>query len=302
MTEQKILKATHGSTKTPLKIGDLEIPCYVLEDKTRVLSQRGVNKALDRPEGGTSEGAGNLPSFIGIKALKPFISKELIARVSEPIVYLPPHGGNPANGIPATVLPEICDVWMRAREAGVLKGKQLETAHKAEILSRGLATVGIIAMVDEATGYQGDRPSDELRKILEAYIAKELLPWSKRFPDNFYEQLFRLNGWQYNPLSVKRPRIAGKMTEDIIYRLLPPGVLEELRKKNPKGSKGHRKHKHHQLLTDEFGVPHLDKLLASVTTLMRISPNWRKFKSLLNRAFPQKGDQLSLIPDDDIED
>jgi hypothetical protein len=77
----KILRATHGSTKTPLKIGNLEIPCYVLEGGMRVLSQRGVNKALGRPEGGASEGADKLPSFLGLKSLKLFISKELIARI-----------------------------------------------------------------------------------------------------------------------------------------------------------------------------------------------------------------------------
>jgi hypothetical protein len=35
-------KATHGAADHPLRIGDIEIPCYVLEDETRVLSLRGL--------------------------------------------------------------------------------------------------------------------------------------------------------------------------------------------------------------------------------------------------------------------
>jgi hypothetical protein len=46
-----IQKVAYGSENHPLKIGDLEIQAYVLEDNTRVLSQAGVNKALGRPEG-----------------------------------------------------------------------------------------------------------------------------------------------------------------------------------------------------------------------------------------------------------
>lgn len=37
----KVFRATHGDATRPLKIGNLEIPCYVLEDGSRVLSGRG---------------------------------------------------------------------------------------------------------------------------------------------------------------------------------------------------------------------------------------------------------------------
>jgi hypothetical protein len=39
-TKTKALEAIAGAAGRPLKIGDIEIPCYVLEDKTRVLSLR----------------------------------------------------------------------------------------------------------------------------------------------------------------------------------------------------------------------------------------------------------------------
>lgn len=69
---------------------------------------------------------------------------------------------------------------------------------------KALANVGITALVDEATGYQKDRPKDELRLILEAYISKELLPWTERFPEEFYKEMFRLRQWPFS--SVEYPK------------------------------------------------------------------------------------------------
>ena len=96
---------------------------------------------------------------------------------------------------------------------------------------RGFARVGITALIYEATGYEKIKDRDELEKILEAYISKELLPWTKRFPDDFYQHLFRLRGWQYRPLSIKRPKYVGKLTNELIYDKLPKGVLNDLRGK-----------------------------------------------------------------------
>ena len=143
-------------------------------------------------------------------------------------------------------------------------------------------------LVDEVTDFQYIRDKEDLNKILELYIAKELLPWARRLPDEFYRQLFRLRGWQYSPLSVKRPQYVGKLTNELIYERLPLGVLDELRKKNPVVRSGYRRHRHHQFLTENIGNPHLEKHIASVTTLMRVASNWRKFKSLFEKAFGQE--------------
>jgi hypothetical protein len=87
--------------------------------------------------------------------------------------------------------------WVSARAAGKLQEQQLDKAQGAEELMRALADVSIVALVDEATGLQQYRARDELQKILAAYIAPELLPWAKRFPDIYYEHLHRVRGWKY---------------------------------------------------------------------------------------------------------
>lgn len=299
----KIPKATHEGD---LDIGNTKIHAAVLEDGTRVLSERETMAALGGKRGGShwqrkSRGAegGDLPVYVSASNLAPFITDDLREKLSKPVVYRTLEGGNPGNGLRAEALPQICDVWLKARDAGALHHTQLHIAVQADILMRGLATVGITALVDEATGYQDDRNRQELQRILEAYIAQELLPWTKRFPDEFYKEMFRLRGWRWSPVSVKRPGYVGKLTNKLVYEKLPDGVLEELKRKNPSIGPGRRRHKHHQFLTDDIGHPHLGRHLAAVVALMRAAPDWRSFERMFARAFP-KNEQLSLdIGDED---
>ena len=225
----------------------------------------------------------------------PYISDRLAETLANPIRFVRPgRGGKTAIGYEATLLVDICNMVLQARKEGQLPEKDMALADRCEILMMGFATVGIIALVDEATGYQEERARDALHQILEAYIAKELLPWAKRFPDEFYKEIFRLWEWQYNPDSVKRTPFVGKLTENIVYKRLPPGVLEELKRLNPKNEKGRRKHKHHQILTENIGNPHLEKHIVAVVALMRASKDWKMFEELLQRAFPVANEQLYL--------
>ena len=273
-----------------LKIGDIVLPCAVLPDRMRVISESSVARQLGRGTGGKTRklaaagGGPPMPVFLSGATLEPFVAPSLRLALSEPVVFR--GRGGRRRGVNATLLPEICEAWLKARDAEVLQPQQYQIAEKADVLMRALAHVGITALVDEATGYQEVRDRDELHRILEAYISKELLPWAKRFPDEFYRQLFRLRGWQYSPVSVKRPKIVGRITSELVYAKLPDGVVEELRRRNPVVSDdGRRRYHHHRFLTDEVGHPHLDKHIASVTALMRASSSWQGFKRLFDRAF-----------------
>lgn len=296
----KVMKAIYGDPNRPLKVGNIEIPCYVLEDGTRVLSGRGVQGSLGLGQGHGSQ----MRNFMAMRVLEPFIGAELAMALDNPIRFIRPNrGGVTAAGYDARILPEICKAIIKAKQAGALTTvRQLHVAHQAEILVMGFATVGIIALIDEATGYQEFRARNELNQILEKYIAKELLPWSRRFPNEFYENLFRLRGWDYDPLSVKRPQYVGKLTDYIVYRRLPPGVLDELRNKNPKNENGHRRYKHHQFLTPEVGHFHLDRHLIAVITLMRVAKTWEQFDAHLRMMFPVPDEQLKLDLADEGDD
>lgn len=299
----KIPMATHYGD---MAIGELEISCAVLPDGSRVLSQRGVSKALGRRHGGADykrqdneDGGGKLPVYLGAKNLNPFISDELRLVVNNLVSYkmMGKAGVSVAQGVSASVLPQICDVWLKARDAGALLKSQLPIAQRADILMRGLAHVGIIALVDEATGYQRDREKDALAKILEAFVAKEIQPWIKTFPAEYYENLFRLRGLDYPPENPRfRPQYFGVLTNDIVYKRIAPGVLEELKKQASKGSKGT---KLHQGLTPNIGHQKLREHLASVITIMRLSDKYPEFISKLNRLHPRFDSSYSLDLNDE---
>lgn len=242
---------------------------------------------------GNSSGT-KLPQFLSNSTLKPFIFNNKEPAHYKPIVCY--NGRQQINGYEATVLTDICQAILEARRNGAkLTERQNIVANQCEILLSSMAKVGIIALIDEATGYQYDREKDELQKILKAYISEELLPWQKRFPDIYYKELFRLNGWDYTVKDIKRrPQIIGKWTNTLIYEQLPEGVLNELRIKTPKSLKGNRIARFHQSLTEDIGHPALAAQITQVVTLFQISDNMKQMWAQFNKLKSRQSGQLEL--------
>jgi P63C domain len=288
-----IIKATH---KGVLNIADIEIPCFVLENGQRVISGRKMQTALSI----NSTGGQKMVSFLSKGVLKPFIDAETLVAISEPIKFKMKSLITIGYGYETKVLNRICKALLAYRRQLILDNKHipesdLRIINSAEILQGAFAEVGLISLVDEATGYQGDRQKDELQKILSAYISKELLPWQKRFPNEYYEQIAKLRGWDFDPLSNKRPQIIGKITNQVVYKLLPEGVLDELKKVNPPNESGNRNHRFHQFLSLDIGNVNLERHLSQVIVLMRISKTWAEFEDKLYDAFPRFGQTEKLI-------
>ena len=259
---EPVLKATHESGDHPLIIGDKQIPCYVLEDGRRVLSLGGMVRAFDMSIGGAGGKQGDrLVKFATGKAIKPFVPDDLISRMNEPVRFRAPTGGTVATGYEATILPDMCDAVLEARKAGALRKDQLHIAHACELLVRALARVGIIALVDEATGYQEVRDRKALEEILNKYISEELRKWTKTFPDEYFRQIFRLKNWKAPRQPTARPGVIASYTNDIVYSRLAPGILHELQRINPTDGKGARKHKNFQFLTPDHGHPKLKAIV-----------------------------------------
>ena len=277
-------KATHEGD---LPIVGTTIHCAVLEDGRRVLTQSDLMRVLGRARQAKGrayyDGDVNLPVFLNAKNLTPFIEKELYVTSSQ--IEFKPMKGTKAFGYPAEILPKICEVFLRARDAGTLTKSQAHIAKQADILMRGLALVGIVALVDEATGYQKDRATKALAEILEKFISKELVTWARTFPLEFYQQIFRLRNWKFEPENMQSPRVLGKYTNNIVYARLAPGVLVELKKKNPVQD-GRRKHKHFQWLTGEIGHPKLLAHFEGLKIIMRDSETWDEFLGKLDRHYP----------------
>lgn len=278
-----IPKATHSGV---LIIGGKEIACDVLENGKRVLRQKTFLKTVGRGKIGGKDKKGedtsNLPIFLQANNLSPYLEPNL-GDMGRPIKY---KGANNQKmiGYEASLLPEVCKVYVKAEADGVLQDNQLKIAVVCKSILYGLATVGIVSLVDDATGYVEKRSRDELQKILEKYISEELREWTKKFPNTFFKQVYRLHGWEYPKIGKNHPQYIGKIINKYIYERLPPGVLEALKNKNPLNVNGNRKYRHHQFLTENIGDDNLQKQITQVITLMKVSENMDTFKDLVDKV------------------
>jgi len=297
---KEVLKVIAGSPDKLLRIGEAEMEAYVLENGMRALSGRGMQRAL----GITEDRGAILTEFLSKNEIKPFVDAELIAALNSPIKFKRPHINSKKTSIAyafeATILKKICDIVLKARRERALKtDKELLMAHQAEVLLSGFADLGIIALVDEVTGYQ--KQKNEYQKILEDYIEKELRPWLMTFEDNYYRQIYRLMGWNWDAFrgsGKNHPSYVGTITNRIVYEKLPPGVLEALEQINPKNNKGNRQNRHHQYLSENIGYRHLIKHITAVTTIMEMYPDgaWSEALQRIEARFPthRLPQQLSL--------
>jgi len=278
-----------------INIAGIIIPCYVLEDGTRVLSGRGMQEALkmvDEEDKAKGTSGARLSRHLEQKSLQAFIYKDKELNHYEPIECY--RGDQKVNGFEATILADICDAFLEARKEISLSPRQKIIAEQCEILIRGFARVGIIALIDEATGYQYERERFELQKILEAYISDEILKWQLTFTDKFYKEIFRLWGLPFIPKYIKnKPSFIGTLTTKYIYDQLPNGVLEKIKEKTPKSEKGNYKVRFHQSLTPEIGREHLRTQITEVTTLMAVSNSKKEFEKLFKRKY-NKNAQLEF--------
>ena len=278
-------QATHSGE---LLIGGRKIACAVLRNGKRVLTQEtfltAIGRAAKAKAGtGSVKLVDGLPPFLVAENLKPFISDDLMQSTT-PIIFRTVKGGR-AFGYDAMLLPMVCEVYVNARDENKLLKGQEHVAAACYVLMKGLARVGIIALVDEATGYQEQRAKDELAKILEAYVQEEYRPWTRTFPEEFFRQIYRIHGWEYKPGTAKRTPFIGHLINKYVYGELPSGVLDELRRLNPVTDHGYRKRKHFQHLSADTGNEHLDRQIMTIITLMRISDTREELERHFAKAF-----------------
>jgi hypothetical protein len=294
--EKKLLKATFGSNKTPLVLGDVSIECYVLEDGTAVLSGRGNQRIL----GFSNTDAGDrLTRMIKSNKFVKYASEDLVNSINNPIVFIrtTSSGSQPiTNGYEATILIDICYVFIDAKNRGeILTPFELAIEMQAEFIVRAFSKVGIVATIYKLTGYLDGQVSTFLNDILNKYLLEEAKKYVITYPLELYKQWYRLNDWEWTIESKqKRPSVIGTWTNDLIYSRLKPDLLKELKKRNPKNEKGIRKYKHFQFLTDEIGEPKLREFFGGLIALAKAAPDWRRYYAMVNRAYPKINHTLDI--------
>lgn len=289
-----IQKALWGDPKKLLKIGDINVECYVLEDGTRVLSGRGMQNAIGFGQGEKNRVHGSkLKSFLKKTEINPLISSDLARAFESPKRFIRPgRGGSPAIAFEATLLIDLCDVIIDAGNQGMLKDS-LWLMRQAQVITSSFAKTGLIAAIDEVTGYQYIREKDALQKILNSFLQDYARKWSKTFPDSFWDKLLKTKGYS-SYIGLPRPKFIGHWVNDLVYDRLAPGIRKKLQELNPKTNKGNRKNKHHQYLSDDTGVPELKEHIIKLMGFMDAAANNNQFQRMVERALPKYGETIQL--------
>lgn len=252
--------------------------------------------------GGGKGGARRILQFLDQKSVSPLIDKELRVRTEKTIEFKTSAGGT-ALGYDALLMQEIIRSIAKAYLKGKLTKPQEHIGQRCEILDDGFSKVGIIALIDEATGYEKIRDKDTLQEFLNKFLLKEHAKWLPTYPDEFFEMIFKMKNWTWYYAGQKKPSVVGHYINDFVYSRLAPNVLIELKRLNPVGKEDkRRKHTHTQFITDDYGHPKLKEHLHALIALGKAAGhNWNNFKRLIERAFPKFGDTIEIpFNDDDL--
>lgn len=290
-------RATHQGQ---MNIGDLRLDCYVLEDGRRVFHKRGMARAL----GLRSEGGNAFMKTMQRKGLGSMLPAALREKIDNPINFVA-LTQDVGHGYEADVLADVAKAIVAAGQAGALAPAQERLAAEAGALLNAFAKVGVVALIDEATGYQQIRDPNALRILVQQYIEREKREWEKQFPDSYYDELNRLYGSKKLTMTASgaviqnRPMHFAKFTRKFVYHPLENGaVLEELDRLNPKmDGTGTRRDRFHQHLSQGYGIEKLKRQIQEVQTLIAVSDSQSQFKKLFYKRFPQENDQFELLDD-----
>ena len=277
-----------------LNLVGVDVPCYVLDDGQKIIGRTSATEVLTGIKGG-----GALEKYIAVKALEPFINKDLVLEKLVPF-RLPEVDGleKAVKGLPHDLMIEVCQGFVAALQSSLTPGsphpsltsRQQQMAIQASMFLSACAKLGLEALIDEATGYQYERAEDALQVKLKAFIADELRAWEKTFPDELWVEFGRLTGWQ-TPLR-SRPKWWGKLVIEMIYDTLDPDVAEYLKvNKPPPGVRWHRQ------LTENHGVRQLVSRCYEIVGMAKPCTNMRELRDKVALHYGKQPVQFTLYVD-----
>lgn len=268
--------------KGPLKIMDVELDCYILEDGTPVLNKGKMMNAIGRQWKGSSRT--DKPNFIGAVNLQKFIRPEFEEQLKGIEFY---DGARLISGYPAEILASVCNVYLEARQADDLTKNQLPIAQTCEILLRSFAKVGIRALIYEQLGFEKFKHPEAFRILIESYLSDEIRKWSKEFPDELFYQMDRIYGNE-KTTSRNRPLYYAKFIRKYIYEPIEKGiVLKRLDEKTPKNKSGRKSKRLFQSASEDIGLPAIRAQIWQTVGVLKTSASKRTFENNYRRLMGQ---------------
>lgn len=260
--------------------GELEmgVPCFVLNDGRRIISRTGATSALTG-----LNNQGSLETYIRVEALEGYVPEDLSDQMVEFVIPEVTH--RKVMGLMAETFLDLCTGYVRALEDGALKtDRQREIATRAAAFLASCAKVGLIALIDEATGYQYDRAEDALRVKLRLFLEEEMRPWEKTFPDELWREFGRLTNWK-GPIH-KRPKYWGHLVNELVYGYLDADVAQWLRENQPEPRKGRN---YHQWLSAQYGLQKLIQHIWMLVGMASTCKTMNQLKAMMAERYGREG-------------
>jgi len=255
-------------------IGDIHLLCYVLNNGKRVISQRSLVYIL------TSKHNTDLPRYFRESNLSPYFD---VSHINEQTVDLIiPGSPRKATGYEAALLIEICRAYLRAQDDQTITKSQLPLVKRAKIIIRSCAQIGIIDLIDKATGYQKVNEEHTLRSALKACIADKIQEWKKMFPDDFWSELARLENVDDSPGN--RLTRWGNYIIAFVYDAVDDDFANELRSDNPYAFFNQDQN---QWLRN-YNRNKIRKHLIQVTSVLKTCKDLADFKDKFSYVFPNE--------------
>jgi hypothetical protein len=269
-----------------LPIGENEVACYVLDDGRRIISRTGATDALTGKRGG-----GNLESYINVGALRGYLPPDFDEQMVE--FGIPEVVNKSVRGLTAETFLEICTAYVTALDEGALQTeRQREIAAQAGMFLAACAKTGLIALIDEATGYQYERAQDALRLKLKLFLEEEMREWEKTFPDQLWLEFGRLTNWKGSVNH--RPKYWGKLVMELVYDYLDKDVADWLRQNAPKPRGGQN---YHQWLSSQYGLKRLTEHLWMLIGMAGACSSIHELRQRMAERYGRQEVQFTLFID-----
>lgn len=278
-------KATHKGTFT--EDFGIDVDCYVLDDdqKTAVISQRGMGAAL-----GLGESGSRLPNFVKGEKVAPYIGRELSEKLENPLVFQwAPAGANQpppsvVHGYDVTILIDVCKAIIKADEEGKLLSRQAHIAKQAHIIVNASAKSGIKHLVYALSGYDATR--EEIIRAFKLFVQEEARDYEREFPNQLYREWYRL--YELPEPERNKPWKFKHLTLNHVYWPLAKsnGKILALTKVQ-RAASGERHRKLHQFLS-EVGVKALRQHLGRLLGIAEMSEDKAQYEKSVRRIFGEQ--------------
>lgn len=283
----KVIRATHkGNFQADFGI---DVECYVLDDeqKTAVISQRGMGAAL-----GLGHGGSRLPRFVGGQKIAPYVSQELREKLDNPLIFQYGAVGQGVastitHGYDVTMLIDVCKAIVSAEADGKLVAAQAGIAKQAHVILNASAKAGIKGLVYALSGYDATR--EEVVAAFKMFVREEAREYEREFPEQLYEEWYRL--YEIPRPDRNRPWKFKHLTVDHVYKPLAKSYGKVLKLTQETRASSDTKHKKlHQFLS-EVGVKALRTHLGQLQAIAKIAKSRAEYEQHFKTLF---GEQLEL--------